>query len=192
MPPKAKFTKEEIVAAALTIVQKKGIEALTARELGNCLGSSARPVFTVFHNMEEVQQETIQAAKALYDRYVQKGLGEQAAFKAAGTQYIQFAIEEPKLFQLLFMTEKPADLQSFNVLSAIDSNHADILASIQRLYGVSEAVAARLYLHLWIYTHGIATLYATQVCKFSKEEVSEMLTEAFAGIFQKMKEGNTI
>ena len=40
MPPKPRFTREEIVAAALDIVSRKGIEALTARELGETLGSS--------------------------------------------------------------------------------------------------------------------------------------------------------
>lgn len=35
MPPKPRFTREEIVAAALDIVSRKGIEALTARELGD-------------------------------------------------------------------------------------------------------------------------------------------------------------
>ena len=54
MPPKPKFTKEEIVAAALELVSEKGIEALTARELGVRLGSSARPIFTAFNSMEEV------------------------------------------------------------------------------------------------------------------------------------------
>lgn len=39
MPPKPRFTREEIVAA-LDIVSRKGIEALTARELGETLGSS--------------------------------------------------------------------------------------------------------------------------------------------------------
>ena len=41
MPPKPRFTREEIVDAALDIVSRKGIEALTARELGEALGSSA-------------------------------------------------------------------------------------------------------------------------------------------------------
>ena len=53
MPPKPRFTREEIVDTALDIVSRKGIEALTARELGEALSSSARPIFTVFRSMEE-------------------------------------------------------------------------------------------------------------------------------------------
>lgn len=48
MPPKPKFTKEEMVGKALRIVEEKGASALTARELGKALGSSTRPIFTIF------------------------------------------------------------------------------------------------------------------------------------------------
>jgi len=47
MPPKPKFTREEVVDTAIELIKDKGIEALTARELGAKLGSSARPIFTV-------------------------------------------------------------------------------------------------------------------------------------------------
>ena len=51
MPPKAKFTKEDIIDAGLAILRERDISAVTAREIGNYLGSSARPIFTVFDNM---------------------------------------------------------------------------------------------------------------------------------------------
>ena len=52
MPPKPKFTREEIVRVALEVVSQKGVEALTAKELGAALGTSARPIFTVFSSMK--------------------------------------------------------------------------------------------------------------------------------------------
>ena len=45
MPPKCKFTKEEIIEAALEMVKADGIEAVTARALGAKLGTSSKPVF---------------------------------------------------------------------------------------------------------------------------------------------------
>lgn len=62
MPPKPKFTKEEVVEAALRLISEKGTDALTARELGERLGSSARPIFTTFRNMEELMGEVRKAA----------------------------------------------------------------------------------------------------------------------------------
>ena len=67
MPPKAKFAKEEVISAALGIVRENGFDALTARELGARLGSSARPIFTLYSGMEEVLRDTVRAARDLYN-----------------------------------------------------------------------------------------------------------------------------
>ncbi|MDE5588307.1 MAG: TetR/AcrR family transcriptional regulator [Acetatifactor sp.] len=189
MPPKAKFSREEIVEAALEIVRAEGFDALTSRTLGAKLGSSARPVFTVFQGMEEVQQAVTDAAKMLYREYVQKGLLENPAFKGVGTQYILFSVNEPKLFQLLFMTEHKQVPDLSNVLPLIDESYEQILLSVRNGYGLDEACAERLYRHLWIYTHGIATLCATGMCRFTGEEISGMMTEIFIGLLKNMKAG---
>lgn len=189
MPPKAKFSREEIVEAALGIVREEGFQSLTARALGARLGSSARPIFTVFRSMEEVQQAVIGAAKALYGEYVGRGLAEEMPFKGVGTQYILFAVKEPKLFQLLFMSERTEVPDLSAVLPLIDDNYEKILQSVREGYGIDNASAERLYRHLWIYTHGIAALCATGTCRFTGEEISGMMTEVFVGLLKTMKEG---
>lgn len=187
MPPKAKFTKEEIVEAALNIVRRDGSEALTSRELGIRLGSSARPVFTVFKNMEEVWQAVMGAAKTRYREYVRRGLTEEHPFKGVGTQYILFSLEEPRLFQLLFMTEQPQVPDLSGVLPLIEESYEEILLSIENDYGISEPLAQKLYHHLWIYTHGIATLCATKMCRFTDAEISSMMTEVCTSILKNIK-----
>ena len=146
MPPKAKFTKAEIIEAALNIVRADGYEALTSRALGTYLGSSARPIFTVFKNMEEVQQDMIKSAKALYKEYVNKGLTTEPPFKGVGTQYILFAVNEPKLFQLLFMTEQKQIPDLSGVLPLIDESYEQILLSIQDDYKICKDIHTG-YLH---------------------------------------------
>ena len=188
MPPKAKFTKEEIIGAALNIVRTEGYEALTSRALGTYLGSSARPIFTVFKNMEEVQQAMIEAAKTLYKEYVNKGLTAEHSFKGVGTQYILFSVNEPKLFQLLFMAEQKEIPDLSRVLPLIDESYKDILLSIQKDYEISELSAKKLYRHLWIYTHGIASLCATKMCRFTGEEISTMITEVCMSVLRKIQE----
>lgn len=189
MPPKAKFTKEEIVDAAFSITRTDGFSALTARALGTELGSSARPIFTVFKSMDEVQQEVILAAKKLYSNYIETGLSEKLSFKGVGKQYILFAIDEPKLFQLLFMKEQVNIPDLSGILSLIDENYENILLSIVNDYDLDDQSAQNLYHHLWIYTHGIATLCATKMCKFTGKEIGDMLTEVFISLLKKLKEG---
>ncbi|MCM1120688.1 MAG: TetR/AcrR family transcriptional regulator [bacterium] len=187
MPPKAKFTREEMIDAALVIVRNEGFAALTARALGAKLGSSARPIFTVFQSMEEVQQAVVDRAKALYRQYIQRGLSDTPAFKGVGTQYILFAVNEPKLFQLLFMKEHDDVPELSAVLPIIDENYEAILSSVKGGYGLPRETAEKLYRHLWIYTHGIAALCATKMCRFTGEEISAMMTEVFIGLLKTLQ-----
>ena len=187
MPPKAKFTKQQIVNAALNIIRESGTSELTARALGKRLGSSACPVFTVFDGMEEVMSETVKAAKALYASYVKEGLKAAPAFKGVVMQYVNFAIREQKLFQLLFMAEQAHRSTGDNVLPAIDDNYPVILQSVEDSYSINRQAAEKIYHHLWIYTHGIAVLCATNMCAFTQKEMSNMLTEIMAALLKEVK-----
>ena len=190
MPQKAKFTRDEIIEAALNIVKTDGIEALTSRALGTQLGSSARPIFTVFNNMDEVQQAVIKSAKTMYkEEYVNKGLMEEHPFKGVGMQYIFLSVNEPKLFQLLFMTEQSQMPDLTGVLPLVEESYDEILLSIQADYGINKFLAEKLYHHLWIYTHGIATLCATKMCRFTGTEVSSMITEVCTSILKNINGG---
>lgn len=190
MPPKAKFTKEQITKAALEIVRTDSMDNLTARALAKKLGSSACPVFTVFANMEEIQQAVLNEIREIYKGYVEKGLSENPAFKGVGTQYICFAVNEPKLFRILFMKEQNDIPGIDNVLPVIEESYDKILESITLSYGLTVEDSKRLYRHLWIYTHGIASLCATKMCRFTGEEISRMMTEVFISLLHTVKEGN--
>lgn len=187
MPPAFKFSKEEIITAALNLARKEGLAGITARSLGAELGVSSRPIFTAFRNMEEVQRETLNTARMLYNAYTEKGLAETPAFKGVGMQYFRFAKDEPKLFEGLFMNADSSAFTLTDVLPAIDDNSDRILASIREAYGFSQENAYRLYKTLWIFTHGLACLCVTDVSRFTEEEVGNLLTEVFAGMFIKLK-----
>lgn len=189
MPPKAKFTKEEIIESALDIVRNDGFQSLTARALGTKLGSSSRPIFTSFQNMDEVQQEVIKAARKLYNHRIQDALihSSQHHFESVGQQYILFSIQEPKLFQLLFMKEQDHLPDLSGILPLIDENYDAILASIEDEYHISHQSSIKLYQHLWIYTHGIASLCATKMCYFSAQEITEMMADIFISLLKKYK-----
>lgn len=189
MPPKPKFTKEEIVAAALELVSEQGIEALTARELGARMGSSARPIFTVFNSMEEVQEEVRAAALKRFESYAEKAMHYTPVFKQVGMQMILFAMEEPKLYQLVYMSEN-AGATDFEGITQRLGNVAQICVDvIQRDYGLCENDARVLFEHVWIYTFGIGTLCATGMCRFSQDEIIQMLGQDFMAMLFYAKSG---
>lgn len=188
MPPKAKFTKEEIISAAVAILRERGAEAITAREIGLRLNSSARPIFTLYANMDEVLSDTVRAVRDIYNRdYIQRGLRETLAFRGTGAAYIRFAMEEPQFFRLLFMAEHAESVRE--ILPRIDENFNRIVQSVVDAYHTTREQAEWLYRHLWIYSHGIATLCATGACTFTGEETETMLTEVFRSLFAQMKQG---
>lgn len=187
MPPKPKFTKDDIIQCAMELVRKYGMDHVTARELGKALNSSARPIFTVFSSMEEVKKEVVALAKAKYRSFVEEGLKKSIAFRGVGMAYISFAIEEPKLFQLLFMSEVEQNDSLQSVLQSVEDSYDLILRSIMEPYGLDKEKAIKLYHHLWIYTHGIATMCATNLCRFKENQIEEMLSEIFKSLLPTLK-----
>lgn len=189
MPPKPKFTKEEIVAAALEVVSQKGVEALTARELGNALGSSARPIFTVFKNMEELQDEVRKAAMRRFESFAGHALPDMPLFKQVGMQMVLFGAKEPKLYQLLFMQENRSNNTFDDVFGELGTTADICIEAIQKDYSLSSADAKTLFENVWIYTFGVGALYATRVCQFSEEKVGQMLSTEFQAMMMLVKSG---
>ena len=176
MPPKFKFTREQIVAAALEVTRKNGITGLTARGLAAELGSSAKPIFGLFQNMEEVQREVVSAANTLYQSYIKKGMADNKfpPYKASGIAYIQFAKEEKELFKLLFMRDRADE--------KIEENREEIrpiLDLIMKNLGIDENEAYFFHLELWLYVHGIATMIATNYLEWDIEFIDKALTDAY-------------
>ena len=184
MPPKARFTKQQIADAALQIVRDEGIEYLTSRNLGKKLGSSACPIFTVFANMEEVEVAMLESAKAVYKGYVEEGLAQEIPFRGVGEQYVRFAVNEPKLFQLLFMNETKELPSLESVLPKLDESYETILRSVMTCASIDRETALKLYRHLWIYTHGIACLCATKTCQFSEIEIRSLMSEIYQSLLK--------
>lgn len=179
MPPKPKFTREEIVQTALDIVSQKGVEALTAKELGDALGSSARPIFTVFRSMKEVHDAVRDAAMHRFEQFAEQKLPDMPLFKQVGMQMVLFGAREPKLYQLLFMQENCNAISFDDVFGALGPAARTCIGLIQETYHLTQAEARRLFETVWIYTFGVGALCATRMCQFSEAQLGQMLTTEF-------------
>lgn len=188
MAPKNRYTREQIIEAGLEITRESGSEAVTARAVASRLGCSVAPIFTAFADMDDLMRSITVRADEIYSEYVAEGLKAQIAFKGVGVSYIKFAMEEPNLFRLLFMTDGKYGLES--VLTGIEPNYGAILQSVIDSYGFNVEEAQKLYKHMWIYTHGIAVLCVTGTCAFSAEEISGMLTEVCTAMIKQLKSKN--
>ena len=172
MPPKAKFTRQEIIDAAVDIARRAPLEAVTAQELASVLGTSTRPVFTYFRTLEEVRAAVVEEAGKIYGRYVERGLSMNPPFKGYGMETIRFAREEPNLFRLLFLRRR--DTAEF---PPTENHSADIRRAIRETFSLTDAQADELHRHLWIYVHGLCTLIVTGVNDIPDTEAARLLGE---------------
>ena len=187
MPPKPKFTREEIVQTALEVVSQKGVEALTAKELGDALGTSVRPIFTVFSSMKQVQNAVREAAMRRFESFAGQKLPDMPLFKQVGMQMVLFGARDPKLYQLLFMQENRTAVSFDDVFGELGPTAQTCIRLIQEEYAMREADARLLFENVWIYTFGVGALCATRMCQFSEEKLGQMLSTEFQAMMLLVK-----
>lgn len=192
MPPKPKFTRDEIICAALDIVSEKGDGALTAQELRLALNSSASPIFTVFDSMNEIRAEVKYAAMRRFEYFEPEISEDMPLFKRIGMKMILFGMREPKLYRLLFMCEN-TDVASFDDIFDKLGNTAELcIDSVKSDYSLGEKEARFLFENMWIYTYGIGTLCASRMCTFSEQRLGEMLTSEFTALMMLLRSDKTV
>ena len=186
MAPKNKFTKEEMVEAALRVVRANGIDALTAKTMADALGTSTQPIFTAFGSMDGIKEEVYAAAIRVYDRYTDAGLKERIPFFGVGMQYIRFAREAPELYRLLFLTR--AQDKSFSAMQSMQHLQSLVRPTLMHIYRITEQEADLYFRDLWFVVHSLSTLIVTGDCPYSDREIGQILTGVSISICKSIKE----
>ena len=179
MPPKIKITKEDIITAAVNLVQISGAHAINARNLATVLNCSTQPIFSNFKSMDELRFTVTQKADELCQEYIKNEIenGKYPVYKSTGMAYIRFAKEEKELFKLLYMRDRsketmPKELDFGGQMEDIVHNNTGLSGSDAKLF----------HLEMWAYVHGIASMFATGFLDLEWELVSRMLTDAYQGL----------
>ncbi|MDF2844482.1 MAG: putative transcriptional regulator, TetR family [Herbinix sp.] len=187
MPPKIKITQEEIINMAVRIVREKGIESLNARDLAKELGCSVHPIFRVYTSMEGLKTSVYKEVENLYNRHMESAMKQsENGFLGMGLAYIDFAKNEKNLFKLLFMSDAFREQSLMDIVGSTEGDD-EVIDMICQGTGLSREAARDLYTGVWLTTHGIASMYATNNCRFSEEENRKILNNSFMGLMFKFK-----
>lgn len=185
MPPKTKIPKELIIKTAYDMTKANGIEFVTAKAISKQLNCSIQPVYWVFDTMDNLRNAVMREAIKEYNNYLLTNIPNLSKFQAAGWNYIRFAKEQPHLFKLLFMTERQSNTPIGE--SSLDENKEYLLSLIQNDYALNEVQANDLYVRLWLFSHGIATMLATKTVSLNDKEIGKMLMDVLTGLLQTIK-----
>lgn len=188
MPPKAKITKVMILDTVLKITKETGFETVNARSIASKLQCSTRPIFTCYENMDELKKEFLDFAFEYYEQYVKDYQKEKNPDFSLllPLSYIEFAKSEPYLFKLLFIND-----MDMNVTETKDFykeiGNEDKAKYFSNHIGVEFECGKEIFLNLFLYSHGIAVLTATEKLSLDIATVEEMLSNflaAFTGRFK--------
>jgi len=187
VPAKKQITKEIILKTAVELVRQNGISCLNMRTLAQACKCSTQPIYLSFSGMEELKTEVARSILKIFDEFIEKEIakGEYPQYKAVGMGYIRFAKEEKQFFKYLLMNDGME--QTGLGQESFDKS----VFMIMQNYGLYKGDAAKLHMQMWIFVHGIASMFATDYIDFDYETVSQMVTDAYQGFVKNLKgEGN--
>lgn len=187
LPPRIKVTQEYIIDIAFQIVREKGLDHLNARDLAKEIGCSVHPIFRAFETMEGLKVAVYQRAEQFYNKWMLDSLeAGNGGFLAMGLTYIDFAKNEKNLFKLIFMSDAFREQSMMDIVNSTEGDD-QVVSMICQMTGLTASKAKDLYASIWLTTHGIASMFATNNCRFSDEEINRILSNTFMGLIMKLK-----
>lgn len=176
MPPKVRYHKEDIIAAAFDLARGKGMQALNARSVANEIGCSTQPIFRAFENMEQLKRSVFEKAVQRFSEFVAENRScSDCTFKSIGLAYLLFAMNEPHLFSMVYLNPDVAESELLEEFKCKEY----VLQSLVNERDFTREQAMLIYQHMWIYTQGLATILAVQLRKYSRHELDDMLQQAY-------------
>lgn len=153
MPPKFKFTRDQIVEAAMHIVCKGGWEALTTRSLAEALGSSSRPLYSFFKSVAELEEAVCRkGVDWLYEFMIRERTGDP--WHDHGIGYVMFAQAEKCLFRALNDEKHIKYYKEYGEI--IWNTLTDSLSAYPPFQGLSDGQIYQIQLYRWLLAHGLA------------------------------------
>ena len=187
MPAKVKATKEMIINAAFEVAREAGVENINARTVSEKLNCSTQPVMYHFATIEELKRAVYQKADEFHSEYLMNITGNQdGAMLGIGLNYIRFAIEEPHLFRFLFQSNF---FSGNTLLELIDAEELiPVLSAMQETLGMSMEQTKKVFLTVFLFAHGYASIIANNSLKYDEEIINSHLDRAYRGAILAVQE----
>jgi len=174
MPPRKKFSKEDIIEAAFDIAKEKGLDAITIRKVAEQLGSSIAPIYVNFNDVDELIQEVINYTEEIAKQLIlEQNSGHP--FRDIGIGSVKFAKQYSVLYRDLIMKDNPyMKHDEEKTIFAVEQMKQDPV-----LQGLSDHELKNIILKMEIFQTGLAVRVANGLLpeSFTEEKMIEMLDD---------------
>jgi AcrR family transcriptional regulator len=183
--------KEELKALILRAAQKlfaeKGIEQTTIRNIATAIEYSVGTVYVYFKDKNEILHELhTQGFRQLGGemRVLFNVSDPMERLKALGRVYLQFAIENPDMYELMFSMKAPMEFleslhkENWNEGKAtFDALRSTVNDCIQKGHFIGHQLEPLSFM-IWSTVHGMASLHISQRVKGVNFEKPEAMLKA--------------
>lgn len=185
--------KSRIIDTATKMFIKKGFESTSIRKIANEIEYSPATIYLYFENKDELFT-TIQenAFQKFYEKlnefnFIKDPMGR---LRSLATSYVSFAIENPGLYNLMFVLASPLN----NLESKKDWKHGKEFFTLLKSHIsacneknlIRKVVPEEGAMMFWSFIHGLSTLYINQRLSFYGNK--EWLQEQIKTVIDKMLE----
>lgn len=181
MPAKIKITKEMITEAAFEIARSAGADNINARTVAEKLNCSTQPILYQFATVKDLKKAVYGIADNYHSEYLMK-IPENCdgVMLGIGMNYIRFAVDEPHLFRFLFESDSFGGRTLSELIDAEELS--PVLDAMRGKTGGSIEQVKEIFLSVFLFVHGYASLIAHNSMKFEEETVKKQLAVTYLGI----------
>lgn len=178
MPPKIKHTRDEVIKAAVSVVEEDGLKSLTARNVALKLGTSTAPVYHHFATMDELTLSVMRETQKALLEYTSRPYTDRV-FLNMGTGVAMFACERSKLYRALLLE---GDSYSPVVQEFLDTLKYEMTKD-SRFASLSDTERHTLLTKMWTFTHGLASLICVGLIKnCDQDSITKTLSDVGADV----------
>ena len=169
MPAVVELSKDRIVKVAVKMVNESGWGSVNARSLAARLKVSTKPLYRIYANMDEIKDDIYKEISRQYDEFLTSRIDSTKALLTLCIAYVEFALEYKNLFISLFLSN---NLKWKSIENVLDEkwNQSTIINLVNK-HGYSFEEAKNLFMNMWLYANGLATLIATNDITMDDQEV---------------------
>ncbi len=177
MPPIAKIDKESIVEYATQMVRETGWDSINARSLAKKAGISTKPLYRLYKNMDEIKALVYERIYEEYDSFINDHVDKQKALITLCVAYVEFAKLNKNMFKCLFLANNLKWTSIDDVLNE-KWNQSTIINLVNKA-GYNFDSAKSLFMHLWLYANGLATLIATNDIDIDDDDIIKRIVKIY-------------
>lgn len=185
MPPKNKFTKEQIIETAFEIAKEEGIDSITIRKIADNLGSSIAPIYVNFKDVEELKKAVISKIYEIGNSILQEqNTGD--VFLNIGIASVKFAKDYSVIFKELILKNN-GYLDNYDV--QIGNNIIQEMKKDEDLKEFSEEELKTLLMKMRVFQAGLSIMATNEslALELTDEKVIDMLSDTGEDIVNGMK-----